>query len=155
MERPSAFLHLNDREFVQAIEGCTFAPGDFHHAGHVRLARIYLLEFGEAGAQRKMLEGIARLAVYAGAPKKFHHTASVAWVRLVAAAVAKNRATVSFEEWITEFPELSDKDLLSLHYSRERFSSAEARTAWIEPDLRPWPQAEQTAKGENPQCPKI
>ena len=131
----SAFLHLSDAEFVAAFEGCTFAPGDFHHAGHVRLARIYLLELGRAGAQRKMLEGIARLAVHAGAPKKFHHTATVGWVRLVATAVAKNPTNISFEEWIAAFPELSDKDLLSLHYSGERFSSEEARTAWMEPDL--------------------
>jgi hypothetical protein len=137
MDTLSAFLHLSDREFVAAFEACSFPPGDFHHAGHVRLARIYLRELGESGAQQKMLEGIARLVVHSGAPRKFHHTATVAWVRLVAVAVAKNPATVSFEEWITGFPELTDKGLLSLHYSQERFGSEEARVFWIEPDLRP------------------
>lgn len=131
------FAKLSDAEFVAAFEGCTFAPGDFHHAGHVRLARIYLLELGEAGAQAKMLEGIARLAVHAGAPKKFHHTATVAWVRLVAAAVAQDSTPIPFEEWTTKFPELTDKDLLSTYYSPERFSSEEARITWLEPDLRP------------------
>lgn len=131
------FANLSDAEFVAAFEGCTFAPGDFHHAGHVRLARIYLLELGEAGAQTKMLAGIARLAVHAGAPKKFHHTATVAWVRLVAAAVAQDSTAIPFEEWITGFPELTDKDLLSSHYSRERFSSEEVHITWMEPDLCP------------------
>ena len=133
----SAFLHLSDREFVVAFEACSFPPGDFHHAGHVRLARIYLLEFGELGAKQKMLDGITRLALHAGAPKKFHYTATVAWVRLVAAAVAQDPSEVSFEEWIKGFPELTDKGLLSLHYSRERFESEEARISWMEPDLRP------------------
>jgi hypothetical protein len=139
MEILSAFLQLSDREFVAAFEACSLPPGDFHHAGHVRLTRIYVFQFGEAGARQKMLEGIAKLTIHAGAPKKFHSTATVAWVRLVAAAVAKNPATVSFEEWITGFPELTDKGLLSLHYSQERFGSEEARVSWMQPDLRPLP----------------
>jgi hypothetical protein len=137
MDTLSAFLHLSDREFVAAFEACSFPPGDFHHAGHVRLARIYLRALGEAGAQQKMVDGISKLAVHAGSPKKFHYTATVAWVRLVAAAVAQDSSAIPFEEWIAGFPELTDKDLLSLHYSRERFSSEQARTSWVKPDLCP------------------
>jgi hypothetical protein len=134
----SAFLHSSDQEFVAAFEACSFPPGDFHHADHVRLARIFVLRLGEAGARQKMLEGIMKLAIHAGAPKKFHCTATLAWVRLVAAAVAQDPSEVSFQEWITGFPELTDKGLLSLHYSRERFESEDARVSWIEPDLRPF-----------------
>src|SRR6202790_1071228 len=137
METISAFLQLSDREFVVAFETCSFPPGDFHHAGHVRLTRIYLRELGEARARQKMLEGIAKLAIQAGAPRKFHYTATLAWVRLVAAAVAQDPSGVSFEEWILRFPDLNKKDLLSLHFSPERFGSEEARVSWMEPDLRP------------------
>jgi hypothetical protein len=137
MDTLSAFLHLSDREFVAAFEACSFPPGDFHHAGHVRLARIYLRALGEAGAQQKMVDGITRLAVHAGAPRKFHYTATVAWLRLVSAAVTRDSSAIAFGEWIKGFPELTDKGLLSLHYSRERFDSEEARVSWMEPDLRP------------------
>jgi hypothetical protein len=83
-----------------------------------------------------MLDGIARLAVHAGAPKKFHYTATVAWVRLVAAAVAQEPSEIPFEEWLIGFPELSKKDLLSFYFSAEKLRSEEARLSWIEPDLR-------------------
>lgn len=73
-----------------------------------------------------MVDGITRLAVHAGAPRKFHYTATVAWLRLVSAAVTRDSSAIAFGEWIKGFPELTDKGLLSLHYSRERFDSEEA-----------------------------
>jgi hypothetical protein len=46
-----------------------------------------------------------------------------------------------FEEFMAEYPELLEGDLLSRHYSPQRIKSQRARTAWTEPDLRELPQS--------------
>jgi hypothetical protein len=132
-------VHLNDEEFVAAFEACRIAGDSFHHADHVRLAWLYLREFGASGAREKMLDGIRKMAAHNGALQKFHYTTTVAWLRLVAAAYKAVPVGVSFEEWIVKHPALLDKEHLKAHYTKERLESAEARSGWVEPDLSPLP----------------
>jgi hypothetical protein len=132
-------VHLSDEEFVTAFEECRIAGDSFHHADHVRLAWLYLREFGASGAQEKMLDGIRKMAAHNGALQKFHYTTTVAWLRVVAAAQKADAVPVSFEEWIVKHPALVDKKHLQTHYTKERLESEEARSGWVEPDLRPLP----------------
>jgi hypothetical protein len=129
--------HLTDEEFLRAFEECRLQSGAFHHADHVRLARLCVRQYGEQAAESHLLQGIRRMAQHAGAPEKFLHTTTVAWMRLVAAATRNDCGERSFEEWIEKHPALLDHHLLLKHYSRERLESAESRAGWLEPDLLP------------------
>ena len=129
--------HLSDQEFVAAFESCKIPGAEFHHADHVRLALLYVREHGEAGAETRLLSGIRKTAVQAGSPQKFHHTMTVAWLRLVAAAHNADPTAMPFGDWAVAHPALVDKDSLLRHYSKALLDSAEALNGWVAPDLLP------------------
>jgi hypothetical protein len=128
---------MSDGAFVQAFEACQLDPGKFHHADHIRLAWLLVRRYGPTNAEAKLLSGIQKLAYHAGAPRKFLHTATVAWARLVAAACRNSNSHDSFHKWIAVHSELLDRELLSRYYSPGRLESPEARTGWLNPDLKP------------------
>ena len=114
-------MNYSDDEFIAAMEACTIES--FHHPDHVRLARLYCERLGHPEASRKIVETLRRFASHAGEPTKYHHTMTLAWMRLVNAAN----------------PELLAKDALLHYYSPEALASETARTGWIEPDRAPLP----------------
>jgi len=128
---------LSDDEVLQAFEACQLDPASFHHADHIRLAWLYVRRHGPAKAETLLIDGIRKFAQRAGAPQKFHHTTTIAWTRLVAAACGKPNSGGSFSEWIKTHPELLNKHLLKEHFSAERLELSEARNGWLDPDLKP------------------
>ncbi|MGW7445538.1 hypothetical protein [Kitasatospora sp. NPDC054795] len=111
----------------------------FGHRQHVRLTWLAVRRHGATAALDLIGEGILRTATKAGAPQKFHITMTRAWVELVALH-ADDDAT-GFEQFATLHPDLLDKDLLARHYRPGTLASEQARTAWVEPDLDPFPRA--------------
>ena len=85
------------------------------------------------------LAGIRRFANHQGATQKYHHTLTLAWMRLVASALVETPEKSTFEQFMAAHPELSDKNLLAQYYSKELLQSAAAREGWVEPDLQPLP----------------
>jgi hypothetical protein len=132
--------HLSDDEFVAAFEALQLKHAHFNHGDHVRLAWIYVRRCGAAGAEEKLLAGIRRMAENVGAPQKFLYTTTVAWARLVAAAIEEDSADGPFEEWVGRHEQLMDKNLLDAFYSPGVSTSDAARAGWVDPDqgeLRP------------------
>jgi len=86
-----------------------------------------------------MWEGIRRFANHHGATQKYHHTLTLAWMRLVASALVETPEGYAFEQFITAHPQLKDANLLAKYYSKELLQTAAAREAWVEPDLQPLP----------------
>lgn len=132
-------LHLKDDEFLRAFETCELPNHAFHHGDHVRAAWLYIRRFGEAAAESRLCEGIMRFANHHGATQKYHHTMSVAWVRLIAAAYRETPEIQQFEDFIAAHPGLLEMRALSKYYSASRLGSAAARAGWVEPDLRRLP----------------
>jgi hypothetical protein len=137
--------YLNDDEFVAAFQHCTLRKTDFHHSDHIRLAFLYVQRYG-ADAETRFLDGIRNLAANFGVAAKFHHTITVAWMRLVSAHLdaatlsdSEHCSTQDYPHWIANNAGLLRKDLLAAHYSTERLGSDAARRAWLEPDLAPLP----------------
>ena len=137
MELRMGLEHVSDREFVEAFESCSIAGSEFHHADHLRLAWLYVREFGETGAEARLLSGIRKMAEQGGSPEKFHYTMTVAWLRLVVAAGGAVSTMLSFGEWAGAHPDLAEKDALLQYYSKERLECREACIGWMEPDLLP------------------
>jgi hypothetical protein len=57
------------------------------------------------------------------------------WVRLVDHAVSARPEIVDFDEFLSAYPLLLDKNTPMRHWSREAMFAPEARAAWREPDL--------------------
>jgi len=135
---------LSDAEFVEAFESCRLPGEQFHHEDHLRLAWIYLRQYGMREAEARLLSGIPRFAAHHGSLGKFHYTMTVAWLRLVAAAREPALTHQTFSEFLDVHPTLSDRDLLSRYYSKQLLEQEVARTGWIAPDLQPLPSEERS-----------
>jgi hypothetical protein len=131
-------LHLIDEELVRTIEDCTL-ESEFHHADHIRLAWIYLRILPEADAEQRMSAALRRYSAHKGKPERYHHTMTLAWMRLVAAARRVTPDIRVFEEFAAAHPHLTVQRTLLRHYSQDRLDDSMARAKWIEPDLRPIP----------------
>jgi hypothetical protein len=128
---------MTDEEFVRAFESCELPNERFHHRDHVRLTFLYLRRGNCAEATAKLAAGIRRYANHLGASAKYHETLTVAWTRLVDKAMQETPELESFDEFVARHVALLDKNSIGLYYSPGRLAEAEARTRWVEPDLRP------------------
>jgi hypothetical protein len=136
---PSSASAWNDDDFLRAFEDLSFPADLFRHREHIRVAWLYLKSSDASRAAERMAAGILRFANRHGATQKYHHTLTLAWMRLVAAALVETPEDYSFEQFIAERPELSDKNLLAKYYSSELLQTAAAREGWVDPDLQPLP----------------
>lgn len=110
----------------------------FGHRQHLELAWRYLEKHEPQEAGVLLADAIRKVAAAHGAPDKFHATVTAAWVRCV--AVHRQRWPArSFDEFIERNHALLDATLLERHFSRSLLFSDKARSAVVEPDLRPLP----------------
>ena len=129
----------SDEAFLRAFEDLSFPADLFHHREHIRVAWLYLKSSDASRAAERMAAGIRRFANHQGATQKYHHTLTLAWMRLVAVALVESPNANTFEEFVTAQPELCGKNLLAKYFSDELLQTATAREAWVEPDLQPLP----------------
>jgi hypothetical protein len=130
----------SDEDFLRAFEDLSFPADLFHHREHLRVAWVYLKSSDASRAAERMSEGIRRFANHHGATQKYHHTLTLAWMRLVAAALVETPEGHTFEQFITAHPQLQDTNLPAKYYSKELLETPAAREAWVEPDLQPLPE---------------
>ena len=129
----------SDEDFLRAFEDLSFPAEQFHHREHIRVAWLYLKSSDATRAAERMTVGILRFANDHGATQKYHHTLTLAWMRLVAAALVETPEGYDFTQFLAERQELGDKDLLKKYYSSELLQTDGAREGWVEPDLEPLP----------------
>jgi hypothetical protein len=110
----------------------------FGHREHVQLTWLAVRRCGTGGAVDLISDGIRRTARYAGVPQKYNATVSRAWVELTAYHMGEAPAE-SFAELLARNPGLLDKRLLTRFYSSRALASPNARTGWVEPDVKPFP----------------
>lgn len=116
---------MDDHAFVSSVENCTLPPEHFNHAGHLRLACLYLAQHPLDEAIARTGAAIRAYAAHLGAADKYHATVTVALVRLLH---ARGPAALA-----------DAKAVLALHYSPALLASAAARAAFVAPDLAPLP----------------
>ena len=130
---------LDDDALVAEFESCGLPASQFHHADHIRLAWIYLGRMSEKAATARIEQAIRRFAAHNGVSQKYHHTITLAWMRLVASALEATPKACAFEVFAERHPELFDVKALSLYYSSELLMSIPAKTGWVEPDRNELP----------------
>ena len=125
---------MTDVELTRALERGEIK--DFHHASHLHIAWVYLAESSSVQqAARKMRNTLRRFAAAAGKPEKYHETITLFWLHFLSRVHAASRAE-RLEDIVQANPQLLEKNFPLAYYSTERLFSDEARTSWVEPDLK-------------------
>lgn len=127
----------SDEDFLRAFEDLSFPADQFHHREHIRVAWLYLKCSDASRAAERMSASIRRFANHHSATQKYHHTLTLAWMRLVAASLVETPEDFSFEKFLAANSELGDKNILAKYYSNELLQTTAAREGWVEPDLQP------------------
>jgi hypothetical protein len=117
----------------------------FGHRQHIHLTWLAVRKYGTSAAIMLVSDGIRRTARYAGSPQKYHATVSRAWVELVGFHLADS-SDADFDAFTNRFPALLDKSLLGRHYRSSTLATAEAKSGWVEPDLKPLPRPTEPAR---------
>ena len=136
---------VDDDLFVAEFEACRWPLERWHHRDHIKLAYLYLRRHRFEDAMAKLRAGIKAHNEAHGIPERldsgYHETMTQAWLRLVQVALLEYGPAASSDEFYEHHPELSQKKVLRLFYSRERFVSREAKREFLEPDLAPLPRS--------------
>jgi hypothetical protein len=127
------------RDLVRDFETCALPAEDFHHRDHIRVAWTYLRQMDYAAAEKRMSEAIRKFARFHGATAKYHHTITLVWMRLVAAALRDDQGIEDFDRFAGAHPELLDTAAPGMFYSADLLRSEAARSGWVEPDIRALP----------------
>jgi hypothetical protein len=128
---------MTDVELTRALESGEIANENFRHASHLHVAWVYLAESSSVSeAAAKMRNTLRRFAAAAGKPEKYHETITLFWVYLLS-WVKSVMGCKRLEEFAQANPQLLEKNFPLTYYSRERLFSGQARTLWVEPDLKP------------------
>ncbi|HML16535.1 MAG TPA: hypothetical protein VK419_05900 [Bryobacteraceae bacterium] len=120
-----------DEQFARAFERYEIPKEEFHHRDHVRLARYYVRRYGAHDAEPRIASAIRRYAEHLGVSEKYHHTITIAWMRLVAHAPSSDA--------------LLDPEYLNEFYSAELLATPAARNIFVAPDKKPLPGDAQAA----------
>src|SRR5262249_51017494 len=121
----------------------TLPASEWTHRAHLTVALWYASHHAPAEALGLVRAGILRLNHAHGVPTTPTRGYPEPITRVYMHAVAHPVGAESAGDWAERanqlYQRLGARDLPLRHYSEARLKSAEARAAWVEPDLRPMP----------------
>lgn len=118
---------------VDRLERCRLGKTEFHHRDHLAVAVVYLYSGDFSSAIERMRASLTRFAAHHHVAGLYHETLTCFWVQQVELRLDRSLCLRDSVEKIQE--QLADKELPLSHYSRELLNSADARAAWMQPDL--------------------
>ena len=122
------------KNFWRLFENCLLE--EFHHADHIRMAWLYLREYGYEIESVKVKEGmIKKYSTAKNANALDHETITEFWIRLVQ-HVIMNHCAETFGEFFSSFRPLQDSKSIYRHYSKEYLMTESARSVWCHPDVQ-------------------
>jgi hypothetical protein len=133
-------LSQSDRDFRAAFEAGAYAPADFSHRAHVRLAYVYLAEWNVDIALERMRAALIGFLSHHDIPaSKYHETLTRAWVLAVDHFMHRTPQSSSSDDFIERNSVLLDSKIMLTHYSAGLLFSETARAEFVAPDLDPIP----------------
>lgn len=134
-----AHFKLKNSQFLELFKSGQLDPKLFIHEAHLRVAWLYIHDYGINKAITMVKEQLINYVTILGAKDKYNETVTVAAVKAVYHFYLKSNSQ-TFKEFITEFPRLKTnfKDLLASHYGVDVFNLEEAKFTFLEPDLLPY-----------------
>jgi hypothetical protein len=126
---------------VRGFENCTLPDSKFKHAEHLTVALWYLhrLRLTVEEVTTRLREALYRfLDHYAGERQAYNETITIFWIRIVDSFLQQTDTARPIEDICNELIEsFGNSNLIYDYFSREHLLSREARTAWVEPDMKP------------------
>ena len=119
-------------QLMDDFQNDRIAPEEFSHVQHVETAYALLRHKPFLEAVTLYAEGLSKLAVAAGAPKKFNMTITLAYLGLIAERIEADPST-NWDQFIARNGDLLDKGLLLRWYDSERLWSDSARKSFLMP----------------------
>jgi hypothetical protein len=128
------------RDLVAAFESCELPHAEWTHRAHLTVAAWYIMWYGPDQALDRVRDGITALNAAHGVvqtpTRGYHETMTRFYVWLVSRAVERAGIRAPLGQIVDRVvDECEDRQLPYTYYSRERLSSWEARSGWVEPDL--------------------
>jgi hypothetical protein len=128
-------------DLVRRFEECRLPNDEWGHREHLTVALYYLGRASLDAATDTIREGILRLNASNGIAQTlergYHETVTVFFARKIHAFVRDRAAESLAERTAAVVERFRDyRGTVREHYSRERIMSWEARTGWVEPDLK-------------------
>jgi hypothetical protein len=140
-EEPARKFYAGEREIeelVRGFEDLTLPPQEFDHAGHLTVALWYLARLPAPEASERMRGGLRRFAAHHGS-NLYHETITLFWLRVVGAFLGHGGAGHTLAELANRLAaSYSDKRLINDYYSPALIQTDEAKSSWVEPDLKPF-----------------
>ncbi len=136
----------DDEFFLEQFEAGLWPLEKWHHDQHLKLAYLYLRRHPFETALTRIREKIkAHNHVHnlpEGLTSGYHETMTQAWLRLVYFTLCEYGPAETADAFYESCPQLSQKKVLRLFYSRELFMSPRAKIEFLEPDLTPLPRSQ-------------
>jgi len=126
-------------EVVRRFETCQYTPEEFVHARHLTVAAYYFSQSNRETGEKRMRAGLRKFIGHHG-KDGYHETITGFWLHMAgrnSGAAVREEELVPFVNDVVE--RLGDKDLIYEYFSKMRLYSAEAKEAWVEPDLKALP----------------
>ncbi|MBW4634529.1 MAG: hypothetical protein KME30_22255 [Iphinoe sp. HA4291-MV1] len=129
-------------DLIAAFENCTLPRCEWHHSAHLTIALWYLTQYEKQEATNHIREGIQCYNAATGIQNTknggYHETITLFWIQIVHCYLLVAEANTSTLQLANRLLQtFNDKSLPLQFYSRDLLMSWEARTSWIEPDLKP------------------
>lgn len=130
---------MDGEQLLAGLGRGTLPPGEFSHYNHVRAAWTCLQQMPLRVAAHRFGELLQNYVRQVGAEDKFHLTLTFAFMHLIHERM-KN-APDDWEGFVKANPDLfaDAKTLVARFYSPGKLMTAEARRAFVDPDLAPLP----------------
>lgn len=123
---------------VETFEACTVVPAEFDHGAHLAVALWYLSELPAPLAEERMRAGLHRYTRHHKAEAMYNETITLFWLKLVRNFLSRADAAVPLAARANELlATYHSSKFVFEYYSRELVQTPEAKTAWVEPDLKP------------------
>lgn len=135
----NGIVFATDR-LLASFEAGDLHPATFRHRQHLQVALMLLASDRFDDALARMRAGLTRVLHRQGLDAAYHETVTQAWMRALAHRLARTDGHAPWHERESEVLEwCAQARPLERHYSKERLTSPEARTSYLEPDLLPFP----------------
>lgn len=141
-ERGARYRSSSDVErLVREFETCRLARSEWTHQAHLTVALWYLVRYPERDATIRIRRGIKRYnrawGIKTTRTGGYHETITRFYIRVISLFLKGANLDCTLAVLANDLIEqCGDKDLPLTYYSRERLMSWEARTTWVEPDLK-------------------
>lgn len=125
------------QSLVQGLESCALDPDDVTHAAHLAISAWYLSQFPVAEAADRIRESLIRFIEHNGL-NLYNETITLFWIKLVGRFLQDAEPDRSIKDLTNGLiGRFGNSQIIFDYYSKEYLLSKEARSRWVEPDLRP------------------